>query len=80
MIDRTVFLAMLARRARVDAVSNEDILFGAGLDISSIAFTEFIMEVEEAFDLDIDPDQLDDSIKTAGDLYTHLDGVHSAQN
>ena len=69
MIDKAKFHGMLAKRARVETVSDGDILFREGLDMGSLAFTEFIMEIEEETGIDIDPDQLDASIKTVGQLY-----------
>jgi acyl carrier protein len=72
MIDRFVFDTLLAKFARVQAVADDDILFGSGICISSIGFIEFIMKLEEACDLDIDLDSIDESVKTAGQLYDHL--------
>ena len=48
------------------------ILFGAGLNLSSIRFTEFIMTLEEDLGIDIDIDDLDAKIQTAGQLYARL--------
>jgi Phosphopantetheine attachment site. len=56
----------------VQDASDDAILFGSGINISSIAFTEFIMELEETYDLDIDLDALDESVKTVGQLYARL--------
>lgn len=50
----------------------DDRLFGDGLDMSSIAFTEMVMELEDECDIDIDIDDLDSSIKTAGQLFERL--------
>lgn len=72
MVDRSVFDTLLAKYAKVQAVASSDILFGAGINISSIGFTEFIMELEETCGLDIDLDALDESIKTVGQLYDTL--------
>ncbi len=66
------FLTLLAKAAKTDTVARESILFGAGLDLSSIAFLEFIMELEEVTGLDIDVDGLDASIRTAGQLHDRL--------
>ena len=66
------FSRLLAVRARVPDVSPSDKLFGAGLDLSSIRFTEFIMELEEEFDIDMDVDSLTSDIATAGELYDAL--------
>lgn len=72
MIDRSLFETLLTKYARVQAVAADDILFGGGINISSIGFTEFIMELEEACDRDIDIDDLDESVKTVGQLYNKL--------
>jgi len=72
MIDRSIFETLLAKFAKVQAVAADDILFGGGIDLSSIGFTEFIMELEEVCDLDIDIDDLDESVKTVGQLYDRL--------
>lgn len=75
MIARTIFDSLLRKYARADAVSDDDVLFGGGLDLSSIRFTEFIMELEEATGLDIEIDDLDASIRTVGQLYARLKSV-----
>lgn len=69
MIDRDVFNRLLSKYSGAQSVSSEDVIFGGGLNISSIALTEFIMELEETCDLDIDLDNLDESVKTVEDLY-----------
>ena len=72
MIDQNSFLALLAKHAKTDSVSVKDTLFGGGLDLSSITFLEFIMELEEVHNIDIDIDNLDASIKTAEQLFARL--------
>lgn len=72
MIDRETFDTLLCKYAKVQAISGDDILFGSGLDLSSIGFTEFLMELEELTDRDIDVDDLDASTRTAGQLYAWL--------
>lgn len=72
MIVETEFLELLAKHARSDTVHLDDVLFGSGLNLSSIRFTEFIMDLEEAHDTDIDVDALDNSITTAGQLLDFL--------
>ena len=66
------FFALLCKAAKTDIIAPESILFGAGLNLSSIAFLEFIMELEEVTGLDIDVDNLDASIRTAGQLHDRL--------
>ena len=68
-------MQMLAHRLRVDNVKESDILFGSGLDVSSIAFTEFILELEEQVGVDIEMERLDASIQTVGQLYRALAGL-----
>lgn len=72
MIDWKSFSDLLSRYAKAPSVSPDEVLFRGGLNISSIAFTEFIMELEEVVGYDIDIDDLDESIRTAGDLYERL--------
>jgi acyl carrier protein len=72
VIEWNRFAELLARYAKTESVAPDDILFGAGLDLSSIRFVEFIMELEEEFGLDIDVDDLNASIKTAGQLHQRI--------
>ena len=72
-------LAILKRWVKRDDVPRDILIFRDGLNMSSIAFTEFIMEVEEEFDADIDADSLDESIKTVGQLLARLESMVSAQ-
>ncbi|WP_299620363.1 acyl carrier protein [uncultured Tateyamaria sp.] len=71
-LEKTNFLKTLAKYARVESVQSEDVLFGSGLNMTSIAFVEFILELEENDDVDIDTDQLDHTVRTAGQLYTRI--------
>ena len=72
MIDRLVYDALICKYAKVQSVRDNDVLFGGGLSMSSIGFTEFIMELEEETGYDIDIDDLDNSIHTVGQLYARL--------
>jgi acyl carrier protein len=74
MMDWDQFSTLLAKYAKVPAVTSADVLFRTGLDMASIAFTEFVMELEEITGLDIDLDSLDASIETVGQLYNRLSG------
>lgn len=47
MIASEKFLTMSGKYTQAERVAMEDVLFGAGLDLSSIGFTEFIMALEE---------------------------------
>lgn len=72
MINWPDFAARLSRHARNHPVEVSSVLFGAGLNISSVSFLEFIMELEEDTGLDIDVESLDASITTAGQLYDRI--------
>jgi acyl carrier protein len=75
MIDAENFLSLLSKYTKSDSVRMEDVLFGSGLNLSSIGFTECIMELEEDYDIEIDIDDLDASIKTVGQLFKRLNAV-----
>lgn len=75
MIDRQVYDALICKYAKVQSVRDTDVLFGGGLNLSSIGFTEFIMELEEEAGIDIDIDDLDNSIQTVGQLYARLNAA-----
>ena len=66
------FDRLLRKYAKAAEVRDNDPLFAEGLDFSSIGFTEFVMAIEDETGLDIDPDELDHSIRTVGQLYDHL--------
>ncbi|WP_136649410.1 acyl carrier protein [Paracoccus aeridis] len=66
------FDRLLRKYAKAAEVRDSDPLFAEGLDFSSIGFTEFVMAIEDETGLDIDPDELDHSIRTVGQLYDHL--------
>lgn len=68
------FSSILSRFSKAAHIEQDDILFGSGLNLSSIRFTEFIMTLEEETGVDIDIDGLDASIKTAGQLYERILG------
>jgi len=72
MIDRQQFEFLFCKFAKVPAVSDNDVIFGGGINLSSIGFTEFIMELEEVIGRDIDIDDLDASVRTVGQLYARL--------
>jgi len=72
MLDRGIFDQLLRKYAKTQVIEDSGVLFGSGVNLSSIAFTEFIMDLEEECDLDIDIDGLDASIQTVGQLYNHL--------
>jgi acyl carrier protein len=71
-VDWAVFQRLLGVYTKAPAVSPESLLFGAGLDLTSIGFTEFIMALEEEVGIDIDIDDLDASVRTAGQLFDRI--------
>jgi acyl carrier protein len=77
MVSEDEFFKILASYVKVGQVGPDDVLFGSGLDISSIAFAEFIMDIEEMSGEDIDIDRLDNAIVTAGQLYRHIARIAS---
>lgn len=79
MIKSSLFYEMLAKRARVPVVNPEDVLFGSGINIGSLVFAEFIMEVEEETDTDIEVADLDASIVTAGQLFERIKAITERQ-
>lgn len=74
-MDWSTFSALLAKFAKKPAVDRSSALFRSDLDISSLAFLEFIMTLEEDAGIDIDVDDLDSSIETAGQLFDRIFGV-----
>lgn len=78
LISQDQFMTLLTKYVKADEVRAQDVLFGSGLNISSIAFAEFIMDLEESFDMDIDMEQLDNSIVTAGQLHERIETAATA--
>ena len=74
MITESRFLEHVATYAKAPSATRDSVLFGEGLNMTSIGFTECIMELEEETGMDIDIDDLDASIKTAGQLYDRIFG------
>ena len=72
------FSLILTPFSNAKRIEQDDVLFGSGLDLSSIRFTEFIMTLEEELAIDIDVDDLDGSIVTAGQLYHRIISQTSA--
>lgn len=71
-MDWDKFVSLLGKFVKKRPIGRDDVLFGSGIDISSIRFTEFIMTLEEEFDTEIDIDDLDASIRTVGQLYDRI--------
>lgn len=80
MIDKDAFFDLLARRARKPSVSENDVLFRTGLNLGSLMFAEFLMEIEDEYNLDIEISDLDASIVTVGQLYAKIDEIARDQS
>ena len=72
MTNWPTFAKTLAAFGKAGPVSQGDVLFGSGLNLSSIGFTEFIMVLEEEQGIDIDVDSLDAPIRPAGQIYARI--------
>lgn len=72
MVSSETFLTVLERHTKGQSVKMTDEIFGSGINMSSIAFTEFVMDLEEECDIDIDIDDLDASIVTVAQLYERV--------
>ena len=75
MTDWITFADTLLAFTKAGSVAQDDVLFGSGLNLSSIGFTEFVMTLEEQQGIDIDVDTLDASVRTAGQLYQRIFGT-----
>lgn len=65
--------ALLGKFAKVDGpVEPGALIFGDGLNMSSISFTEFVLKFEEDFDAAIMVEDLGEEIKTAEQLVDTL--------
>ena len=57
---------LLAKHAKVDTVRPDDKLFSGGINLSSVSYTEFVLDFEDTFDVEVDMESLDSSIETVG--------------
>ncbi len=65
--------ALLGKFAKLDGPAQPDaLIFGDGLNMSSISFTEFVLQFEEDFDASIFVEDLGEEIKTAEQLVDTL--------
>jgi acyl carrier protein len=60
---------LIASHCKADAVLEDDPLFDTGLAMSSIAFTELVMQIEEETGVDIDLDLIDHRTVTVGRFF-----------
>ncbi|WP_428928104.1 acyl carrier protein [Marinibacterium sp. SX1] len=72
-------LSLLAEHAGVEKVNPSDKLFGGGINLSSVAYTEFVLAFEEEFDVELDMDSMDTSVETVGQFIDMLQGHLPAQ-
>lgn len=66
------FAALVAKYAKVESATADDLLFSGPISISSIAYTELVLEIEERCDLDLDLDALDAETTTVGQLHAFI--------
>lgn len=57
-------LELLATHAKVETVQPTDKLFSGGINLSSVSYTEFVLEFEDTFDVEVDMESLDGSVET----------------
>lgn len=74
MSNQDKILSMLAEHAGVENMTMNDKLFGGGIDLSSVAYTEFVLAFEDEFNTEIEMDSLDESIETVGQFIQVLEG------
>ncbi len=67
-------LSLLAEHAGVETIKPSDKLFGGGINLSSVAYTEFVLAFEEEFDVEVEMESLDESIETVGQFIEMLEG------
>lgn len=72
-------LNLLAEHAGVETVKPTDKLFGGGINLSSVAYTEFVLAFEEEFGVELDMDSMDASVETVGQFVDMLQGHLGAQ-
>ncbi len=69
-------LTLLAEHAGVETINPSDKLFGGGINLSSVGYTEFVLAFEEEFDVELELEGVDASLETVGQfvemLQTHL--------
>jgi acyl carrier protein len=51
----------------------DDMLFGSGLNLSSISFTEFVVDFEDLFDIDVNMERLGADVKSVGQFVEVLE-------
>lgn len=70
---KAAIYTLLGKFAKVDGTVDPDaLIFGDGLNMSSISFTEFVLKFEEDFDASIMVEDLGEEIKTAEQLVDTL--------
>lgn len=66
MSDEDRILALLSSYAEAETLSKDDKLFGSGLNLSSVSYTEFVLEFEDMFDTEVELAGLDHTDMTVG--------------
>ncbi len=69
MMDKDEFRTRLVKYIKPETVSDEDTLFGDGLNMTSLNLTEFVMELEDEMGITIDIEAVETDVRTVGQLY-----------
>ncbi|CUK10382.1 phosphopantetheine-binding protein [Shimia thalassica] len=73
MANREKILQLLSQYAEVPSIKMDDMLFGSGLNLSSISFTEFVVDFEDLFDIDVNMERLGADVKSVGQFVEVLE-------
>lgn len=66
--NRTSIIGLIKRFSRADHVAEDMRVFGEGLDMESVAYAEFICEIEEDWDVELELEALGPVDQTVGQL------------
>jgi acyl carrier protein len=70
---------MIQRFSKSDNISEDMRVFGEGLDMESVAYAEFICEVEDEWDVELELDELGPVDQTVGQLTDRILGQIGGQ-
>lgn len=73
MANREKILQLLSQYAEAPSIKMDDMLFGSGLNLSSISFTEFVVDFEDLFDIDVNMERLGADVKSVGQFVEVLE-------
>lgn len=69
---RTSIVALIQKFTKASNVDEGMRVFGEGLDMESVAYAEFICEVEDEWDVELELDKLGPIDQTVGQLTDHI--------